>query len=290
MKLQTIFRRRTLDPLWEYATTGAIWRVLPSGNAHIAGEERDRNAKRTSFFVIDSVTGRELWHRDDFGEEWWIGIEVIAGETMYLHKYAKPDMPEHRGIIAVDMKSGRTLWSDEDRSLLHASSASVFVGNNTPGGREVFELEGKTGRELRAWGADLSGVRAAVAASEPVASTMPQLPEIRTGAGRSDDDPALLPHLPPNTVPASVEFLRTDRFLLVSYHEVTGGDPDHPLYRNCLTMVDSHSGTALWRETLNDNVSAIAPISFFVVDGILFFIREYRTLVAVRIDDRQEIA
>src|SRR5713101_5946050 len=97
---------------WQYTTGGKLWRLYPSASGRIVVEDRDVERKKVSFTCLDQMTGRVLWTDLQFAEKWWITIDSIYHDVLFLHEYATPDMPEHKKIHAVDVESGRLSWSN----------------------------------------------------------------------------------------------------------------------------------------------------------------------------------
>ena len=114
MALRSPLKGRKYTPAWKYRTKGILWRVGPVGPASLAGEVRDPERKEVRFFCLDRLTGRVRWEGKQFGDPWWVGIECGIENVLLLHGYAHPDMPGHRGLIAVDTFTGDVLWSNQE--------------------------------------------------------------------------------------------------------------------------------------------------------------------------------
>jgi len=56
--------REKLKPQWTFSPEGLIWRLFPVEN-FIIGECRTIETKTTSFFCIESSTGKVIWENID---------------------------------------------------------------------------------------------------------------------------------------------------------------------------------------------------------------------------------
>ena len=84
-----------------------LWRLLPAGRDKLLIEERDRSTKEAFFSCIEMSTGKFIVEDFQPAEKIWCGIETIYDHFIFFHRYAKPDMPAHSGIIAYDLIMGK---------------------------------------------------------------------------------------------------------------------------------------------------------------------------------------
>ncbi|TAK55614.1 MAG: DUF4905 domain-containing protein [Bacteroidetes bacterium] len=144
MNLLKIFERPKLHASWSYQTEGVIWRVLPSASVLI-GEERNLDSKQVSFFCLDATTGTPLWEHLTFDEQWWISIEHVHNNVLFFHEFATPDLPDHKKIRAVQLDSGKTLWTNDEVQFAFAQGTSVYVTKTGFEDRHYFEADLLTG-------------------------------------------------------------------------------------------------------------------------------------------------
>ena len=181
----------------------------------IVGEEREIESRTVSFFCVELSGGRSLWKEKEYGEQWWTGIETVYRDTLLLHGYASPDMPEHRGITAVDIATGELLWRNDEVTCAAAVRGHIRALRGHPGTRTAVELDRRTGavlRELIENDAGSAGVN-----DETVAGVLsPAI--LREGA-----DPSALPRLLgeagiPGSLIGPVEYAELDDRVVCAYH------------------------------------------------------------------------
>ena len=92
--------------------------MLPTSTGKLIIEERDIENKEVFFNCIDISTGERIFSDFQLDEKFWVGIEAIDEDVIYFHKFMKPDMPGHQGIIAFDINSESILWENSEYSFL----------------------------------------------------------------------------------------------------------------------------------------------------------------------------
>ena len=113
MSIFSIFKGNKLKVSWRYETAGAnaiVWKLLISPSGILVGEERDVEAKTSSLFAIDVASGKILWRNVKLDEVWWFNTELATPDRIYIHRFGKPDMPEPKGIVVLDIRTGNIIW------------------------------------------------------------------------------------------------------------------------------------------------------------------------------------
>jgi hypothetical protein len=285
MKLFELFKGESLKPEWEFSTAGIVWRVVPTSVGLLVGEERDVDRKTVSFFCLDSKSGNPLWQKVTFDEQWWIGIEAVHGNVMLLHMFASPDLPEHRGITAVDLQRGQALWSSPEHAFVAFRGTSLYVTHAGSTGAAILELDPRTGsliRELQ----DREGIPAVPEQGVPSGVMFPVAIDLEK------DNSAIavqIRHsLPVQSLVGPVEVVGVEDTIAFSYHERADSDvPDILRFNNLLRVLDRRTGAAVFQERLDNAVAAIVPDSFFVQRDTLICVKDRRTITAIRLARRK---
>jgi hypothetical protein len=265
-----------LKPAWTYTTEGVIWRLVPAGGLRFVGEERDLQKKDVAFFCLEGETGRPLWEGRTFGERWWTGIEAVHEGVMLLHAFATPELPEHRGITAVDIHSAAVLWEASDLTFLSLQEGAVRALRLSRFGRQQVDLDTRLGTVVREIGPDEG--RPSTHTSPVVAGLQMPVTIDRTGSETGLD--ALLRIAGAAKVEGPVERLDIGKFAILGFHHRGLGAGE---MQQTVAVIDRGSGTVLFSEQTASGLLAVVPDSFIVYDSTLFILREQRTLVAVRL-------
>ncbi len=279
--MRLLTKRRKLEPAWVYQARGMVWRVFPAGEDMFVGEDRDVETKHVSFFCLNRANGKVLWEDVSFDEAWWISIEAVHRDRVFLHGFTRPDMPDHRRIIALDLPTGRVAWSRDDVRYLLAAEDSVFASRDTMSGWIIDELDLRTGLTLRSRENDAAAVQAARSQVQALAQTGPEFPTALSEMPETEEglDAARKVSRNENIV-GPIDVLVKGRLCIFSCHERKGGGG---LLKHTLHVVDSRDGEDLFVETLNDDVQSPVPDSFFVQDEMLYFVRDRSRLTAIAI-------
>ena len=114
-------------PAWTHRVDGVLWQLKLSPAGRILAEVRHPERKTARYTCLDERSGAVLWQDLAFDEPWWIGVEDVLADRAYFHRYRKPDMPQHAGIIAVDLATGVTLWENREYTFVLARDNEVVA-------------------------------------------------------------------------------------------------------------------------------------------------------------------
>ncbi|HTX19720.1 MAG TPA: DUF4905 domain-containing protein [Bacteroidota bacterium] len=283
MKISSLFQHHQLKPAWTYSAAGILWRIVFSRSNFILGEDRDTEKKEVSFFCLNASNGDVLWKEKTFGEKWWIGIEGVFHDKVFLHGFKKPDMPEHGKIIAIDLGTGKEIWRNTEYAFLYAAENRVVAYRDLFERRLYYELDIATGEFIEEF-------------NDPPYDLYERKEQSH---GRNDflfprsltleeaDYPIMKPiferHGGGETIRGNVEYVRTAGCAVFNYHalkdRMTGKEGED--LQNRLCVVEESGGRQLFEDLINVSTPAPVPDSFFVGDGIVYYVKERRTLTAL---------
>lgn len=282
MKISSLFHRQRIVPKWTFTTKGVLWRLLFSDANFIVGEDRDTEKKSVTFFCLNAQNGDALWKEISFDEAWWIGIEAIVHDRLYLHGFRKPDMPEHSKIIALDLGTGKVLWRNDQYSFLYATQEKVVAFRDLFEKRMFYELNAATGEliaELQECPPDAYEIKA-----NNHGRTDFLFPQ---SLSEGNESPSLLQLIERNTheeeIRGDIEYVRSGGKVIMNFHVVIkpASQPNQEVLQNRLHIFDEHTGEELFAEVLNAETPAAVPDSFFVDQSIVYFVTERKTLTAL---------
>ncbi len=270
-----------LHPAWEFATNGMLWRMLVSNEGHFVGEDRDGEQKTVSFFCLNGESGKILWRDVRLQEKWWVGIETIHNDVVFFHEYASPDMPGHKKIYAVEISTGKVLWFNGELEFLLAHEDCVYASKLEHERRLFFELDLHTGAVLRELDAQYITVLNDTVAPKSENVEFPQTynfsvyentqlrHQIEKAVSRSRDL-------------QSIEYMEKDGKLVVSWYHNVGTTIEQPILNHEIAVVDE-SLKVIYRDLINANMAMAVPDSFFGKGNFVYYIKNKKTLVALKI-------
>jgi len=244
-------------------------------------EERDLAAKEMRLTSIDAETGTIVWSTDRFRDRWWLSIETLHGNVLFLHEYATPDMPDHKKVIALNLLDGTQVWSNEEMKFLFAHGRSVYVSKDTYDGRTFHELDVASGEILRE--VDDATVGALRPAGE--SSSGIEFPVALTEGGNDapEDSAAIRSVIGARPVAGEVEYIDAEGRRLIGWHErITPDDPSSPL-RHRFTIVEKTKQSVLYEDDIDARVSVPIPDLFIRRNDMVYYIKDKNSLCAVRL-------
>lgn len=290
MKLFSLFKSQYYKPAWVYKTDGQLWRVLFSHGDLVAGEHRDNEKKQVTFFCIDSRSGKEKWSMSRQDEGWWTTTEGVYGRYLFLHAFAKPDLPHPKHITSVDMETGEILWDHPELTFLYVKDDSVVAEHREMEQTRCHRLDPASG-EIRETIEDRETVESEkldARADDP--HTKLRFPEIYNPEFGDHGlfTPIVSGIQKKERLVDPVEVMHHDNNLLVCYHKVKGGQSNGTsLLTHELVIFDKNDHKELYRDELFDNASAPVPDGFFMRNNYLYYIRHRTELVAVNLQESE---
>ena len=286
MKLFSIFGSNQLEPSWSFSVEGILWRILFSPHGRIVGECRNEEEKQASFFCLDEQSGSALWSNLRLESPWWVGMEAIHGKSLILHEFAKPDLPEHRGILAVDVDSGVVQWQHLELTFWFAYQGRIYAYESRFEKRIGHVLSIDSGEVLETYEEGLDPLftlrQLAVAEAHDLDMLFPEIVDVE------GMNPRILGIIKKETkgedVVGSVEFIENRDVLAVNYHKAQKGSThESPRLENRLAVFDSGKETKLYSDVLATEAKAPIPDSFFIKNESLYFVKNQQTLVSLRL-------
>jgi Domain of unknown function (DUF4905) len=280
-----LFHSKQLKPIWEFSTDVLIWRILFSSQNKIIGETRNQEEKSTSFFCVDAHTGTSLWKGIEFDEPWWIGIETVYDKWIILHRFARPDMPEHRGIHVVELATGKLLWRNDELTYWFVHDQKLYAYKYIFEKRLGYEIDIDTGIVLDEYADNLDSLhelRRQVLQNE---SETIQAVEILESYHKEQPDSEVAVSIQQitrgNALEGWIEYLRRNNILLVSYYRKENSSASATL-ENILTIYDIERREKRFTEIIAKGTQVPSHNTFFAKDELVYFIKDQNTLKALQ--------
>jgi hypothetical protein len=252
-----------------------LWQLHTGSLDFLVGEDRNLETREVSFFCVDRKTGFVRWEGLTPVDRWWSGIEAVAGGTVLFHGFASPDMPLHRGLTAVDLASGARRWSLAGVRYLRMEGNAVVVVNEGREGEVVGWLDMETGEALEGPARDrpVAGGFPETRLPQPLVTEAIEDPELRE---------AVRSAVPEAARPESVLWVRWDDCCVLSYCEPRPGSArEQSAFRTCLAVLGGVRWSPLFSDVVQSRTRVMPREPFFCQEGMLYFVKEHSTLVAV---------
>jgi len=240
-----------LQPFISEQFNGTIWRMeVDELSETLFIEVRNNEDKQVSFAAISLVDGEVFFKDITTPERWLTGIEAAYNGVLFLHNYQSEAGPTHRGIIAIDGRSGDTLWCNYTFAFDYLSENGPVIYDTRIQPRKLFLADIKTGATTRLY--------------EPSVYKVLQnnivIPEM-----------LMADALPPGFLPVHpfenrIHYLEYNNFRIVSLHALKGGQLIQSLF-----IADGDN--LVYDDLLNAGIQKMQPESFIKHKNRLIYIK-----------------
>ena len=265
---------------YTFTNNRQIWRIIPGGEGKVVIEERDPIIREVFFSCIEIKTGNVILNSLQLEEKYWMGIEDVYKDIIYFHKYNKPDMPWHSNIIAYDIYKKEILWHSEGYLFSFVYDDELYCYKNNYEGRSFFKLNYKTGdliSGLDDYPNSIAGLKELRDAEIYKGYIFPEelkfsRDEIAEIFNKMKDD---------ESITGKIDYIEIKGLILTSYHRVL---KDVKL-QNCFKALDIRLKKVIFKEILNSEITNFIPDSFFLINDLIFLLKEKEKLFVFLITD-----
>ena len=267
-----------IKKIYEFTHKRQLWRILPTDTGKLIIEERDTQLKEAYFSCLEIDKGKKIFENIQLEEKFWIGIESVYRDIIFFHKYLKPDMPAHRGIIAFDINSVSLLWGNMDYNFLFAADNMIYCYKTFFEGKRFFTLNFSTGEiidELKDEILEINKIKEKFSKENEENDYIFPRPFDKNEAS----DSVLLKVLNRENLIAGkiLSACYGDLIFLHALENTKGG------VRNIFKALEISTGKTILTEIINKKIDKFLPEAFFIKGSLLFLLKEKDTLVVYSI-------
>jgi Domain of unknown function (DUF4905) len=248
-----------------------IWRIIPTDNGKLIIEERETEKKLAYFHCLELESGRKILSNFQPEDKFWVGIEAVQGDTIFFHKFAKPDMPKHRGIFAFDMRKKEFIWQNPELIFLFILDEKLYTYKEKFEGRDYYAINPYNGEIIEDVGANYELINRLRDESIKEEKDKGYLfPEVFEADSITDDLTNEFIKALRNefVISGKIEFIWKDNLLMLSFHEANSKGTLNNLFK----AVDLSKGKYILEEVINKETGLYLTDSFFVKDNFLFLL------------------
>lgn len=259
-----------------------IWRIIPTNSGKLIIEEREPEKKQVYFHCLELGSGKKIFSNFQLDDTFWVGVETVKDNIIYFHKFAKPDMPKHRGIFAYDFIKKEFLWKNPELIFLFLLHNNLYAYKEKFEGRDYYAINPSTGEIDEDVGSNYELINRLRDESIKEEENKGYLfPEVFETDSETDDQVNEFIKALRNdfVVSGKIECLSKDQLLLISFHEANSRGSLNNLFK----AVDLSTGKYILEEVINKETSLFLTDSFFVKDNLLFLLFGKTRLVVYKI-------
>lgn len=248
-----------------------IWRIIPTNSGKLIIEERETEKRLAYFHCLELESGKKLLSNFQLEDKFWVGIESVQDDVIFFHKFAKPDMPKHRGIFAFDLMKKEFIWQNPELIFLFILDEKLYTYKEKFEGRSYLAINPNNGEVINDIGKNyeyINNLRSEASAKESDNGYLfPEAFEIDSGIDKQANE--FIKSLSNDFVlSGKVEYILKNQLLLMSLHEANSRGSLNNLFK----AVDLSTGKYILEEVINKETSLFLTDSFFVKDDLLFLL------------------
>ena len=248
-----------------------IWRIIPTNDGKLVIEERELENKQTFFYTLSLDSGKKILSNFQLEDKFWVGIEAVRNDMIYFHKFAKPDMPKHKGIFAFEINSRKIIWENPELIYQFIFQNKLYANIEKFEGKNYFALDLSNGEILAELDNNyqlINELREKSIEDENNAGYL--FPEAFEAEQVIDiGAKEFLNSLRNNfVISGNVEYTLKNNLLMFSFHETNSKGSLNNLFK----AVDLSTGKYILEEVINKETTLFFTDSFFVKDEQLFLL------------------
>src|SRR3990172_2522578 len=260
-----------LQKEYSYTNNRQIWRLLPTETSKIIIEERDVDTKEVYFSCLDIASGEKIFNAIQLEEKFWIGIETIQNDIIFFHRFLKPDMRGHRGIIAFDISTKKVAWENPEYSFLFILDNKIYCCQQFFDGKKFFSLDSSSGKLVEELGSDSERINylqeKALGQQSFEDYIFPEVLNVNEKGTKRIKE--ILNSLKNEIVlTGPVEYTLYSSFLLFTANEVLQDGK----MKNVFRAIDLNSGKILLEQSIFAKTDVFITDSFFIKSRLLFLL------------------
>ncbi|WP_026462831.1 DUF4905 domain-containing protein [Adhaeribacter aquaticus] len=267
-----------MKQIFDIALAAPVWQIrIDDKHGLLAVEVRDADTLHTSFSVLDVKTGALLLSDYKTREPWYVGLEDIHQGILFFHGIGDRRFGSHKGITAVEVKTGKLLWQDPEFIYYGFIPDGLLVKKNEALEAPLSLIDSFTGKML-------------TTESENASSSA--MPTIFAAYQANRRLPVLVPgHYPDSsahfstlqqfleskiniTVKDAIDYLETKDFFILGFYNFDANN--QRCYR---VAVFNLEGELILKEDLATNLEGLGLDNFFIIQNSLILLKNKSTLL-----------
>jgi hypothetical protein len=250
-----------LKKMYKYDRGRQIFRIIPTDTYKLLIEERDRNKKQTFYSCLDINSGKSIFQDFQLDEKYWVGVKTIYKDVILFHKFERPDLPKHKGIIAFDINTQTILWENYNSFLFISNDKAVFIAEEL-GIRKYIAVDYLTGK-----------VDDIIDYPKNVKPVNYNFDNYLFSSKITQNELELFFHskfkekLDNFIIKGEINFINKELSYFISFHVINKDSR----FDNLFFALDA-KGKIILKEILNKGTDKIQPESFFIIDNLLFLL------------------
>jgi hypothetical protein len=280
--------KNSLKPSWSFSQQGNLWRIFITSNDILIGETRNLDEKILYFFSLNIENGEHYLKNYSFEEgNYWISIEGYNAGNIFLHRFENPNLPDHKGIIDIDIKTGEVKWENKNLLYFFNTENELYGYKQQYESFKYFNINHDNG----------------LVSNEVSQENLPALFELKQDISNGlylnnyytdnfdlNQTDSLIKHLinieiGDKDIQGEVEYIQIGGYLIFNFHirKLNLKDLNNFYLENILCIYDVETQTKVYSDILNKNARFNVPDSYFVHKDYLIYVKEKKEIITIKL-------
>lgn len=282
-----LLRKNKLRPHWIFSQSGNLWRFIFAGEDTIIGETRDIEKRLLYLFSLNIITGKTFLKDYMFEDgNYWISIESGSSDTIFLNRYQQPDLPYHKNIVALDIKTGNKKWENEEYLYFHHTEKEVYAYRQLFEDSEFVCLDITTGKRIEILEPDKKSMVYKIRDNDDkiLYKDVIYSDELSSNNPDSNIRDIIDKEVSNTNYGGHIEYIVYKNFLIFNYYEKVHDKNRQVSLENRLRIFDISRKKRLYADVLNHHSAYRVPDNFLVYKNILLYLRNKKEIVAIKLE------
>jgi hypothetical protein len=281
--------RNKLNPQWKFSQEGNLWKFVFAGRKIIAGETRDIENKLLYLFTIDVETGKSYLKNFRFEEgNYWISIEGANDKFIFLNRYQSPELPFHKNIIAIDLKTGDKIWENTECRYYFSTNDAIYGFRSKYESYEYYRINTADGTSSLIPDEEASEViNLKEKSDEDLYSEFYDYPKPHSLYPAGENAERIFTKETGNTKNlGEIEYVVKNNLIFFNYYSEAGKSAgnEKTSYKNIFCIYNLDKMKKEFENVLNENTSYNVPDNFFIKNDYLYYLKEKKEIAAIKIN------
>ncbi len=269
-----------LKKYYSFSSNKQLWRLLINDKDDLMIESRDNDTKEVSYFFINIPSKNVIRNKINLPDNVWIAVESYFGNMVYFHKFVKPDLPIHSGIIAYDLTKDAIIWENPNYRFFIVDEDYLIAQKQGFEETQLVKLDLQNGEFLENISLPLEEIE--IMHNNFVDKFNYDFYDYPDNFNLTDND-LLSKTLDKYTKKFPLKFtpqvMFYENFIFCNFHLLTNKGID-----NYFIALDTDKEKITEEIILNKNVKGFVPESFFTYKNYLFLLKDKTELIIYKLE------
>ncbi|MCX7832731.1 MAG: DUF4905 domain-containing protein [Ignavibacteria bacterium] len=274
--------KKTLKPLWRFSQKGNLWSIYNAGNNYVTGETRDYENKIPHFFTIESKTGKVVLKNFVYDKNDSLLSSIAASEKyLFLSRLISTEAPIHKGIIAIDLLTGEKVWENNEYEYMFHTTDSIYSKKTEFENIKYQKLDINSGEIVENYHENNTSTLFEIRNKtfEKDLEVEKNFPLFNKDFA-TDSAKEIFKYELEDNQKNEVEFIETEKILIFTYSKKSIDN----FYQIYLCIYDKINHKKIFEEKIYNKAPLVFPDNFFIVENLLYYIKEKKELVAIKLN------